>query len=58
MMAFIKHVDARYFKDLREDLEEANAEGSDLSYFLNKLAVFIAQKCTKRFFKRKYFKLH
>ena len=52
MMAFIKHVGQDTFKDLREDLEEANAEGKRLVLFLNKLAVFIAQKCTKRFSKK------
>ena len=45
------------FKDLREDLEEANAEGKRLVYFLNKLGVFIAQKCTKRFFQKKIFQI-
>ena len=45
------------FKDLREDLEEANAEGKRLVLFFDKLDVFTAQKCTKKFSQKKKYQI-
>ena len=47
------------FKDLREDLEEANAEGKRLVLFFEQIGcIYLHQDAQRGFLKRKDFKLH